>query len=66
MCGTYDSILSPSLPAYLPLPYPLLFLGNHATLDLTRYSPHHPGMDHRRILLTSLAGTFAATLAGEA
>ena len=28
--------------------------------------PHHPGIDRRRFLLTSLAGTFAPPLAGEA
>src|SRR5215831_6270244 len=28
--------------------------------------PHHPGMDRRRFLLTSLPGAFAAALAAEA
>ena len=33
---------------------------------LTNQSPHHPHMDRRRFLLTSLAGALAAPLAGEA
>jgi hypothetical protein len=28
--------------------------------DLASHPPHHPGMDRRRFLLTSLAGAFAA------
>jgi putative tryptophan/tyrosine transport system substrate-binding protein len=35
-------------------------------LDLIRRPPHHPGMDRRRFLLTSLAGALAAPLAAEA
>jgi hypothetical protein len=33
---------------------------------LIRQPPHHPGMDRRRFLLTSLAGAVTAPLAGEA
>ena len=33
---------------------------------LASHRPHHPGMDRRRFLLTSLAGAFAAPLAAEA
>ena len=33
---------------------------------LASHPPHHPGMDRRRFLLTSLAGALAAPLAGEA
>jgi hypothetical protein len=33
-----------------------------STLEL----PHHPGMDRRRFLLTSLAGAVAAPLAAQA
>jgi putative ABC transport system substrate-binding protein len=36
------------------------------TLDLPLTSPHHPDMDRRRFLLTSLAGAFAAPIAAEA
>ena len=35
-------------------------------LDLIRRPPHHPIMDRRRFLLTSLAGVLATPLAGEA
>jgi len=34
-------------------------------LTSTVEQPHHPGMDRRRFLLTSLAGVFAAPLAVE-
>jgi len=37
-----------------------------SALDLIRHSPHHPGMDRRRFLLTSLAGALAAPLAAGA
>jgi putative tryptophan/tyrosine transport system substrate-binding protein len=37
-----------------------------AALDLIRRPPHHPGMDRRRFLLTSLTGAFGAPLAGGA
>ena len=33
---------------------------------LASHPPHHPGMDRRRFLLTSLAGALAAPLAAEA
>jgi putative tryptophan/tyrosine transport system substrate-binding protein len=36
------------------------------TLDLIRRPPHHPGMDRRRFLVTSLAGALAAPLAARA
>ena len=35
-------------------------------VDLRPHPPHHPGMDRRRFLLTSLAGALAASLAAEA
>jgi putative ABC transport system substrate-binding protein len=35
-------------------------------VGVTDRPPHHPGMDRRRFLLTSLAGALAAPLAGEA
>jgi len=34
--------------------------------DVGLTSPHHPGMDRRRFLLTSLVGALAAPLAAEA
>jgi putative ABC transport system substrate-binding protein len=37
-----------------------------SALDLTRHPPHHPGMDRRRFLLTSLGGAVAMPLAAEA
>jgi ABC-type uncharacterized transport system substrate-binding protein len=37
-----------------------------AALDLIRRPPHHPGMDRRRFLLTSLAGALTAPLAAGA
>jgi putative tryptophan/tyrosine transport system substrate-binding protein len=37
-----------------------------ATIDLHPHPPHHPGMDRRRFLLTSLGGVLAAPLATEA
>ena len=36
-----------------------------SVIDLRAHPPHHPGMDRRRFLLTSLAGTLAAPLAAE-
>jgi ABC-type uncharacterized transport system substrate-binding protein len=36
------------------------------TVDLRPHPPHHPGMDRRRFLLTSLAGALAAPLAARA
>jgi putative ABC transport system substrate-binding protein len=39
---------------------------SRGALDLIRRPPHHPGMDRRRFLLTSLAGALAAPLAAEA
>jgi len=35
-------------------------------IDLFPDPPHHPGMDRRRFLLTSLAGVLAAPLGAEA
>jgi putative ABC transport system substrate-binding protein len=40
--------------------------GSRGALDLIRRPPHHPGMDRRRFLLTSLAGALVAPLAAEA
>ena len=37
-----------------------------SALDLIRRPPHHPGMDRRRFLLSSLAGGLAAPLAAGA
>jgi hypothetical protein len=38
----------------------------HPALDLIRRPPHHPRMDRRHFLLTSLAGALVAPLAAEA
>jgi putative ABC transport system substrate-binding protein len=40
--------------------------GRSSPLTRKRRLPHHPGMDRRRFLLTSLAGVVAAPLAAEA
>jgi putative tryptophan/tyrosine transport system substrate-binding protein len=48
---------------FTPEASPLLSRG---ALDLIRRPPHHPGMDRRRFLLTSLAGALAAPLAAQA
>jgi putative tryptophan/tyrosine transport system substrate-binding protein len=48
---------------FTPEASPLLSRG---ALDLIRRAPHHPGMDRRRLLLTSLAGVIAAPLAAGA
>jgi hypothetical protein len=39
---------------------------SRGALDLILRSPHHPGMDHRGFLLTSLAGALAALPAADA
>jgi hypothetical protein len=44
-------------------PSSLLWRG---ALDLIRRPLHHPGMDRRRFLLTSLAGAVGASLGAEA
>lgn len=38
---------------------------NHLT-HIAAHPPHHPSMDRRRFLLTSLAGALAAPLAAQA
>jgi putative ABC transport system substrate-binding protein len=43
----------------------LLELTEMNVLDLAGQPPHHPGMDRRRFLLTSVAGALAAPLAAE-
>jgi putative tryptophan/tyrosine transport system substrate-binding protein len=48
---------------WTPEASPLLLRG---ALDAIRRPPHHPGMDRRRFLLTSLAGALAAPLAAGA
>jgi hypothetical protein len=40
-------------------------LNARAQVDLLAHPPHHPGMDRRRFLLTSLAGALAAPHAAE-
>jgi putative ABC transport system substrate-binding protein len=45
---------------------PLTPLLSRDALDLIRRPPHHPAMDRRRFLLTSVAGALAAPLAARA